>query len=62
MKKVIHDNDGCKLIGDVIGGVIELTQYLDGNEVSRLNLNKAEAKELKKFIDQIVSQYKDTTF
>jgi len=53
VKKVIYDNNSSKLVAETTGGVIELKQSLDDEEVGVIYLTYEEAEELNNFINQL---------
>lgn len=50
MEKVIYDNQSSKLVADASGGVVNLTQYLDGELIGTVSMYFEEVKELNDFI------------
>lgn len=50
MEKVIYENQSSKLVANANGGVVELTQYLDGEVIGTISMYYEEAKELNDFI------------
>lgn len=51
LKKVIYDKHSSKLVADTTGGVIELKQFFDGEEVGVIYVTIEEARELSNFIN-----------
>lgn len=51
MEKKIYENESGKLIANVDGGVINLTQYIEGEIIGAVSMFTSEARELIKFID-----------
>ncbi|GIP17800.1 hypothetical protein J40TS1_34420 [Paenibacillus montaniterrae] len=53
MKEVIYDNLSSKLVADATGGVVELKQYFDGEEVGAIFLTAEESKKLGRFLKKL---------
>lgn len=53
MEKVIYNNISSKLVANANGGVVELTQYLDGEVFGTVSMYFEEVKELSDFISEI---------
>lgn len=52
MEKVIYENESSKLIAIVDGGVVQLTQTLEGEIVGSISMYIEEAEELNGFINE----------
>lgn len=53
LEKVIYNNISSKLVANANGGVVELTQYLDGEVFGTVSMYFEEVKELSDFISEI---------
>jgi hypothetical protein len=52
MEKVIYDNQSSKLIANISGDIVELTQYLDGDITGYISLYVDEFRDLNSFINE----------
>jgi hypothetical protein len=52
MEKVIYDNQSSKLIANISGDIIELTQYLNGDITGYISLYVDEFRELNLFVNE----------
>lgn len=53
MEKVIYENDSSKLIANASDGVVELTQFFDGEKIGAASMYYEEVKELNEFIIEV---------
>jgi exopolyphosphatase/pppGpp-phosphohydrolase len=53
MEKVIYENESSKLVADASGGVVNLTQYFDGENVGTVAMYYEEVKELMQFLSTL---------
>lgn len=53
MEKVIYENESGKLVADASGGVVNLTQYFDGENVGTVSMYYEEVKELTEFLNTL---------
>jgi len=53
MKKVIYDNENSKIVANASGGVVELTQYLEGEDTGSVSMYYEEVSELMDFLMEI---------
>jgi hypothetical protein len=53
MEKIIYENPSSKLVVDASGGVVNLTQFFDGENVGTVSMYYEEVKELVDFLKQV---------
>ena len=53
MEKVIYENESSKLVANASGGVVELTQTLEGEVIGTISMYVEDVKELNNFISGI---------
>jgi hypothetical protein len=53
MEKIVYSNESSKLVANASGGVIELTQFYDGEAIGTVSLYFEEVKELNDFISSL---------
>lgn len=53
MEKVIYENYSSKLVANANGGVVELTQYIDGEVIGTVSMYFEEVKEFSDFISEL---------
>jgi hypothetical protein len=52
MEKVIYDNQSSKLIANISGDIVELTQYLEGEITGNISLYVDEFRDLNLFVNE----------
>ena len=53
MEKVIYENQSSKLVVDASGGVVNLTQFFDGENIGTVSMYYEEVKELMEFLSTL---------
>lgn len=57
MEKIIYDNQSSKLVANASGGVVELTQTLEGEVIGTVSMYFEEVKELSDFINKTFKEW-----
>jgi hypothetical protein len=53
MEKVIYENESSKLIAYISGGVVNLTQFFDGESIGTVSMYYEEVSELMGFLSTL---------
>jgi hypothetical protein len=58
MEKVIYENSSSKLVANADGGVVQLTQYINGESVGAISIYYEEVKEINDFVSGLNDETK----